>query len=226
MARILVPFGGGSRDPFFTLHREMNRLFDDALRGSSSGESGQGGRLLSPQLDVHEDEGEYCITVDMPGVAESDLDLSLDGDLLTVRGEKKHQSERDERGYHVMERSSGVFQRSLRLPFEPDPERVHAECRDGVLTVHVPKEGQKQRTRKITVKRGEGGQDRGGEARTIEGRSQPANDRQQDDQRQGRDEADLQQAASGAAASQPGGADDIGSNRSGGQSEGEGSQNR
>jgi HSP20 family protein len=177
------------------------------------GESGQGGRFLAPQLDVHEGESEYCITVDLPGVAESDLDVSLEGDVLTIRGEKKQQSERDERGYHVMERSSGTFQRSLRLPFEPDPERVHADCRDGVLTVHVPKAGQQQRTRKISVNRGQGMQDGGGGAgrQTLEGRSSTAGSSGGDRNRgaNDRDETPRQQAASQQPSAQAGGFDDA-----------------
>lgn len=199
-SRFLTPFGGrglARRDPFLSLHQEMNRLFDDTFRTLDTGEQGQGGgRFLAPRLDVHESENEYCVTVDLPGVSESDLDLSLEGEVLTIRGEKKQESERDERGYHIMERSSGTFQRSLRLPFEPDPERVSAECRDGVLTVHVPKEGQQQRTRRIQVNRGQGTP---ASSRTIDS-SSAANDRQQ---------ADLQQAASQGSVAQAGGADDT-----------------
>lgn len=200
----ILPFAGrglSSRDPFHSLHREMNRLFDDTFRSMDSGAGSPGGsgrsNLLAPQLDVHESQDEFCVTVDLPGVAEQDLDLALEGDLLTIRGEKKQESERDERGYHVVERSSGTFQRSLRLPFEPDPERVSAECRDGVLTIHVPKVGQQQRSRRIEVNRGQGGEPG---QRTIDN-SAAANDRQHES---------LQQAASQGQTRQAGGANDAG----------------
>jgi HSP20 family protein len=179
-SRFMIPFGRAGlaprNDPFFTLHREMNRLFDDTLRSFDEGESTRG--TMAPSLDVHESESEFCLTADLPGVAEQDIDVQLEGDTLTIRGEKKQESERDERGYHVVERRAGNFQRSIRLPFEPDPEKVTAECHNGVLTVHVSKQGQQQRTRRIEVKRGEGAQ---AGAKTIEGRAGAANDPQPDE---------------------------------------------
>lgn len=196
-SRFLSSLGGrgaATSDPFLSLHREMNRLFD-TFRGPEGGESGRAS-FLSPQLDVHESADEFCVTVDLPGVAESDLDVQLDGDLLTIRGEKKQHSERDERGYHVVERSSGTFQRSLRLPFEPDAGKVTADCRDGVLTVHVPKADQKQRSRRISISHG---QQTGPAQRTIEG-SSAANDGSSHS---------MQQAASQGATTQAGGADDA-----------------
>src|SRR6476660_4355890 len=99
--RFIFPFGGRSltgRDPFLSLHREMNRLFDDTLRSVGDGESGRAGFNV-PQLDVHESEQEFCITADLPGVAENDIELTVNGDMLMLRGEKKQQQERDERGY-------------------------------------------------------------------------------------------------------------------------------
>ena len=72
---------------------------------------------------------------DLPGVKPSDVDVRLDGDMLTISGEKRMESERKEEDYQVMERSYGRFRRSIQLPFAPDPEQVRAECQDGVLTV-------------------------------------------------------------------------------------------
>lgn len=203
-SRFLIPFGSSgfaSRgDPFLSLHRDMNRLFDETLRAFGQTDGGQTGMPgLVPQLDVHESDGEFCVTADLPGVAESDIELTVEGDVLTIRGEKKNQRESDERGYHVMERSSGSFVRTLRLPFEPDPAKVAADCRNGVLTVHVPKEGQQQRSHRIEVRGGAGGLDK---PRTIEGRSGSAND---DGQRR-----EHQEAASQGSTTQAGGADDTG----------------
>jgi HSP20 family protein len=194
-SRFIVPFGGRSltgRDPFLSLHREMNRLFDDTLRSVGANESGPAGFNV-PQLDVHVSEQEFCITADLPGVAEDDIELTVNGDMLMLKGEKKQHQERDERGYHVIERSSGAFQRSVRLPFEPDPGKVVADYENGVLTVHVPKQAHQERSRRIEVKRGSGPN-----ARTIESAS--AND-------QGH--AERQQAASGDSSGQAGGADDT-----------------
>lgn len=199
-SRFLVPFGGRSlagRDPFLSLHREMNRLFDDTFR--TMGDDQRGGAFLMPQLDVHESEQELCITADLPGVAESDIDLRLEGDTLIIRGEKKQHQERDEKGYHVVERSSGAFQRGIRLPFEADPSKVTADYENGVLTVHVPKQAQQERSRRIPVG--------GASAKTIEHDAAAANDQSA---------SERQQAASQGAMQQPGGSDQQGSEQTSG----------
>ena len=202
-SRFLIPFGGrslgGGTDPFLSLHREMNRLFDDTFRTLDRGEGGTSNAML-PSLDVHEDDKEFCMTVDLPGVAQEDIDLRVEGDMLTISGETRREDKRDEKGYHVMERSSGSFRRSLRLPFEPDPERITAECRNGVLTVHVPKEGQQQRSKRIPI----GGT--GASQQQVEGRSWAANDERSEDR---------QMAASQGAQRQEGGSDDTGARQAG-----------
>jgi len=151
-------------DPLTELHREMNRLFEGMFSGGPGGalSSGSGagpGFMQPPRLDVREDERELCISVDLPGVSPSDVDVRLDGDLLTVSGEKKSEG-RDEprRGYHVMERGWGRFQRSVQLPFAPDPEQVHADCEHGVLTIRLPKQAQLERSRRIPIGGGAGRQ--------------------------------------------------------------------
>lgn len=198
-SRFMVPFGGrsltGRSDPVLSLHREMNRLFDDALRTIPEGEGGQRG-LAVPQIDVHESEQEFCLTADVPGVAESDIDLRVEGDTLVIRGEKKQQQELNERGYHFVERSSGAFQRAVRLPFEPDPSKVTADYENGVLTIHVPKQAQQERGRRIEVRRGAGSS----QQRTIEGQTSAANDPQH---------TESKQAASHNATGQAGGSDDT-----------------
>lgn len=217
-SRFLTPRGSRSLgmrgDPFLSLHREMNRLFDDAFQNIGTGQQGsqQGGMQQNmPQLDVHESGNEFVVTADLPGVSGSDIDLQIEGDVLTIRGERRNQQERDEQGYHVMERSSGSFQRSLRLPFEPDPDKVTAECQHGVLTIHVPKEGQQQRSKRIEVRggsqqQGQGGQQsiggQQGQGSTIEGQHRQANDTH---------DAPMQQAASGKPAGQQGQPDKGGS---------------
>jgi HSP20 family protein len=96
----LSPFGFGGvgerglgSDPFLSLHREMNRLFDDVLRGtfgvpSREGQSGQAGTLM-PHIDVSETEKELKICAELPGVTENDVEVTLNDDVLTIRGEKK-----------------------------------------------------------------------------------------------------------------------------------------
>lgn len=157
-SRFPVPFSFGrslSRiDPLFDLHREMNRLFDDVLSGTGSLAPGSSsaGLMAVPRIDVQEDEREICISAELPGVKPSEVDLRLEGDMLTISGEKKSESERSQQNYHVMERSYGRFQRTVQLPFAPDPQHVRADSHQGVLTIHLPKQAQQERSRRIEVR--------------------------------------------------------------------------
>jgi HSP20 family protein len=157
----MTPFRPGSGmvpgDPFLSLHREMNRLFDDVFRGAglpaAAGSQGQGdvGTFVSASMNVSETENEIRITAELPGVTEQDLDISLDDDVLTIRGEKKFERTDEKENFHFVERSYGTFQRSLRLPFPVDPEQVQARFENGVLTVTMPKTGRQERSRRIQV---------------------------------------------------------------------------
>jgi HSP20 family protein len=92
-----------------------------------------------PAIDVKETETGLTVTAELPGMSEQDVELSVDDDVLTIKGEKKSESAKDEKGWHVQERSYGAFVRSLQLPFAPKPDEVKAEFAKGVLTVTVPK---------------------------------------------------------------------------------------
>ena len=150
---------GGGFDPLFSLHREMNRLFDDFMGGTPMAAQGQSGagNIINAHMDVSETENEIRVCAELPGVGEDDIDVSLNDDVLTIRGEKKFERKDDKENYHFMERSYGTFQRSLRLPFPVDPEQVKASFENGVLTVSLPKSAQQERTRRIQVQRGQGG---------------------------------------------------------------------
>ncbi|QFU16930.1 Hsp20/alpha crystallin family protein [Microvirga thermotolerans] len=146
----------GGNDPFLSLHREMNRLFDDVLRGTglpATGSQGQGGvgNFVNASMNVSETEKEIRITAELPGVTEQDIDVSLDDDVLTIRGEKKFERSDEKENFHFVERSYGTFQRSVRLPFPVDPEQVRAHFENGVLTVTLPKTAQQERSRRIQV---------------------------------------------------------------------------
>ena len=162
----LTPFrsGGGllgGGDPFLSLHREMNRLFDDAFRGApaTAGQGSGAGNFVNALMNVSETDNEIRITAELPGVTEQDIDVSLDDDVLTIRGEKKF--ERTEGGekesFHFVERSYGTFQRAIRLPFPINPDQVKASFENGVLTVTLPKTAQAERTRRIQVRAGGAG---------------------------------------------------------------------
>lgn len=139
-------------DPLLELHREMDRLFDDVLggtRGLAAGASS--GAMSMPRIDVHDGEREVCISAELPGVKPSEVDVRVDGNMLTISGEKKLEADRKLEDYHVMERSYGRFRRTVQLPFAPDPEQVRAECDHGVLTIRMPKQAQLERSRRIQV---------------------------------------------------------------------------
>ena len=147
--------GGGANDSFLALHREMNRLFDDAMRGGVSQPGGSGntqaGALLAPHMDVSETDKEVRIQAELPGVSEKDIEVSLNDDVLSIRAEK-HQERREERhGTHFSERAYGTFQRSLRLPFPVNQDQVQAQFENGVLSVTLPKSQPQERSHRIQV---------------------------------------------------------------------------
>jgi HSP20 family protein len=133
--------------PFILLQREMNRLLDDVARGSAPAQSG----FVPPRVDVRETDKELRISVELPGVAEEDLEVDVDDDLLTIRAEKKEEREVEKADQHLTERIYGVFQRSLRLPFAVDPQTVQAQLDNGVLTITVPKTKSQSRNRRVQI---------------------------------------------------------------------------
>ena len=159
MAGFLTPFSGRGllgRDPFMDLHREVNRLFDDSFRSMREGGGGVG--LLSPKVDVCQTDDGWEITAELPGVDQEDIDLRLDGDLLTISGEKR--DERKDEKNRFVERSYGSFTRSFQLPFTPDPDKIEADSDKGVLRIKVPKSAQQDKSKRISI--------RGGSGQTIE----------------------------------------------------------
>jgi HSP20 family protein len=166
--RSLVPFGNGgtgtnpSANPFGSLHREIDRLFDDFTRGLDV--LGRAQVNLVPSMDVAETDKEIVITAEMPGLERKDVEISLEDDVLTIRGEKRVESEqgqKDEKNaksddknkgnYHLSERSYGVFYRVLQLPSGIDPSKIQATMSNGVLRITVPKPARSE-AKKIEVK--------------------------------------------------------------------------
>jgi HSP20 family protein len=163
--RSLMPFSGNrsapqrsDADPFISFRREMDRLFDDFFTGFGMPiplppAAASSGTLLAPRIDVSESGQEIRIAAELPGVDEKDVEVTLNGDILTIRGEKQEERNEDDRDYHLMERSVGTFARTLRLPFTVDPAQVDASFNQGVLTLTIPKpkEAQEQ-VHRIAVK--------------------------------------------------------------------------
>ena len=126
------------------LHHDIDRLFEDFFRGfplSPFFREGKSaiGSLLLPQVDIAEGKKDYTITVEVPGVEEKDIELTLADGTLTIRGEKRYEKEDQDRQYHRVERSYGSFQRVISLPTDADENAVKATFKNGVLTITVGK---------------------------------------------------------------------------------------
>lgn len=162
--RFLSPiFGSGlpmdrrpSSDPFLDLHREVNRLFDDVFRSSGgSSYGGSFGGMMTPRIDVVETDNELRIAAELPGVSQEDVEVMLEDDMLTLRGEKRSSHEEGQGSRRIAERSYGRFERSLQLPFRPEEGRVQASFEHGVLTITLPKPAPApERARRIEVRGG------------------------------------------------------------------------
>jgi HSP20 family protein len=140
-------------DPYRLLQQGLDSMLTDIARAAGQGD-GNGDLLAGPRINVEETDNEIRLTAELPGVTEKDVQVTLDGDLLVIAGEKKQEQEKDEGNLRIVERSFGRFRRALRLPFAPEPDHVHARFRDGVLAIEVPKEAeQRQRTKQIPVSR-------------------------------------------------------------------------
>jgi HSP20 family protein len=127
------------------------RNFEDAVTRLLS--EPRGARPWSPSVDIYETENELVLKADLPEVNLEDIDVRVENDTLTLKGERKFQKDDSVRGYHRIERSYGSFTRSFSVPATVDPEQVKAEFKNGVLTVTLPKkEAAKPRQVKIEVK--------------------------------------------------------------------------
>jgi HSP20 family protein len=143
-----------------SLQTEMNRLFNAAFEGQGGGNGPA--RRWTPAMDLLETEDEFVLRADLPGLTESDVNIELEDNVLTVSGERHAEREDKREGFYRMERAYGSFSRSLTLPKGIDPEAVTAAFDRGVLEVRVPKPEQRK-PRRISISAGEG------EPRTLEG---------------------------------------------------------
>jgi HSP20 family protein len=128
----------GTYDPFMALHREMNRLFDDALRGfGGSGLSPlMEGRFGWPKIELSETDNTVTVSAELPGMTEKDVNVEIANGVLTIRGEKKN--ERKDEGKYFTERYYGAFERQIPLE-DVQEDKAEASFKDGVLTVSLPK---------------------------------------------------------------------------------------
>lgn len=153
--RNLIPWGrndrnlparnyGDDNSPFFSLHREMNRLFDDFFRDIDFPAIGRRGWSSWPQVEMRETDKEVMVVAELPGMDEKDVELSLQQHVLTLKGERKSESE----GALYSERWHGQFQRTIQLSPDIDPEKATATFKNGILTVTFAKRPEAQSTMK------------------------------------------------------------------------------
>ncbi|KAA0687926.1 Hsp20/alpha crystallin family protein [Neorhizobium sp. P12A] len=143
------------RDPFLSLHREVNRLFDDVFRGFGSGlpsfatTSGPGSNW--PSVEISDTDKEIRITAEVPGLEEKDIEVLLDDGVLTLKGEKRSETEDKDRQF--TERYYGRFERRIPLGVEVREDEVDARFRNGVLTITLPKDEKAQsQVKRIAIK--------------------------------------------------------------------------
>lgn len=140
--------------PLQSLHREVNRLFDDVFRSFNVPAFAGFDRLRSwPQLELGETNKEIRVTAELPGLGEKDVEILVEDGALTLRGEKKAEVEDKDRGYS--ERSYGRFERRIGLPKGIEPDKANATFRNGVLTVTLPRsEAADENVRRIPINGG------------------------------------------------------------------------
>ena len=138
-------------DPFRAMRREMENALRAFDQNSSSADIGAG----APAINVAETKDAFEVTAELPGVDEKDIKVSLDDNQLVISGEKKAESTKEEKDWHVEERSYGSFYRSMSLPFEPEDGAVDAHFDKGVLHLTIKKPAKAIKTTKtIDIKTG------------------------------------------------------------------------
>ena len=124
-----------------TVQERMNRIFDEAFRGAGRGGGEDDwalGGTWAPAVDIYEQDGNLVLKAELPGIDPKDVDVRVENNVLTLRGERKFESEVKREKYHRVERAYGSFSRSFTLPSVVDTDKIKAEFKDGLLRVTLP----------------------------------------------------------------------------------------
>ncbi len=152
------PPRGGVVDPFSVLRDEMDRMLGRIEHGwprwpVAFGRGAEPGAMW-PEIDIHDDASQLTVEVDLPGVEQKDVDVTLVNGLLTIKGEKKTKREQKQQNYYVSERSYGSFERAIRLPDTIDESKLEARFDSGVLRIVAPKKPEAVKSeKKIEIKK-------------------------------------------------------------------------
>jgi HSP20 family protein len=152
-------------EPFrdvLALQNRMNSLFQDFSRGQGENEVFAAAGF-APPVDIYEDEHKLVLKLEVPGVQPNDLDIRVENNVLTVRGERKFESDEKEENFHRVERRYGSFFRAFTLPSTVDTENIKAVTENGILRVELNKRAE-AKPKQIKVNVGAGG-----EAKQVEG---------------------------------------------------------
>ena len=154
-----TPTTGESRsnNPLAALQRDINHVFEDFWERVENGWNGRTNAVgtFGPSTDVSETDKSIEVAIELPGMSEEDIDISLSGDAMTIRGEKKVEHEEKRKGVYMSERSYGSFYRTIPLPPGVDADKADATFKRGVLTVTLPKSPEAQaKVKRIPVKSG------------------------------------------------------------------------
>ena len=154
--------------PLLSLQNEMNRLFEDFWQNPFSMRpfatfdrmwpstmSGSTWSGFNPNVDISETDREIKLEAELPGLDEKDIEISISEDVLTIKGEKRHENKRKENNYYYAERSYGTFTRQFALPNAVDEDKIDATFKKGILTITMPKRPEVVEQRKrIAIKTG------------------------------------------------------------------------
>jgi len=158
-------------DPFrdvLALQNRMNSLFQDFNRTSGEGSDLMTTAAFVPPVDIYEDQHKIVLKLEVPGMKESDLDIQLENNLLTVKGERKFENEEKEENFHRIERRYGSFTRSFTLPQTVDTATPKASYEHGVLSIVLPKK-EAAKPKQVKVEIGSGST--GLQAKQVEGKT-------------------------------------------------------
>jgi HSP20 family protein len=161
-----VPFRSALSD-VAVLQNRLNSIFNDFARPEGAQETLAAGNFV-PAVDVYEDEHKVVLKLEVPGIRQEDLDVRVENQTLTVRGERRFESEEKEENFHRIERRFGTFTRSFTLPVTVDTGSVAAKYENGVLAIQLAKK-EAAKPKQVKIEIGAGSANMTPEAKQVEG---------------------------------------------------------
>lgn len=135
---------------FGSLQERINKMFDDTIRSTGAGDEELATGAWSPAVDIHETEDSFVVSADLPGLKKDDIQINVEDNTLTIKGEKKFEEKVPRDKYIRVERNYGTFVRSFSLPQNVDSAKIKATFKDGILDLTLPKR-EESKPKKIAV---------------------------------------------------------------------------